>query len=276
MSLRISCLSAIAMFGCSGDRDVSISFQPLLNGQPLRCGTQYSGVGVTQSTFDLLDLKMFVSDVVLIDAGGGSVPLALDQDRQWQRDDIALLDFEDGTGSCNTGSPQTNTTIRGTVTDGDYRKIRFTLGIPAEMNHLDAATAPAPLNEPGMWWDWKGGYKFVRLDAKTRGNASYYFHLGADACTGEVSSGFSCSSGNQIEIALDHFDLARPTISLDVGTLWSAVDLDHQIDNATDFIQGCMSDHTDPECSPVFAALGMSVSGTPSGTQRVFAAEGAP
>jgi uncharacterized repeat protein (TIGR04052 family) len=273
MYLRISCVCAIALCGCSSERDVSISFQAVLHGQPLRCGTAYSGVGASQSTLDLLDLKMFVSDIALIDASGGSAPIALDQDRQWQRDGIALLDFEDGTGSCNTGSPEMNTTLRGSVADNDYRKIRFTLGIPAEMNHLDAATAPAPLNEPGMWWDWKGGYKFMRLDARTRGNAAYYFHLGADACTGEVSSGFSCSAGNQIEIALDGFDLSRPTISFDIGTLWAGVDLDRQIDNVTDFIQGCMSDHTDPECPAVFATLGMSVAGTPSGIQRVFAAE---
>jgi hypothetical protein len=38
-------------------------------------------------------------------------------DGQWQHDGLVLLDFEDGSGACMTGSPRTNFEVRGSVPD---------------------------------------------------------------------------------------------------------------------------------------------------------------
>ena len=35
---------------------------------------------------------------------------------------------------------------------GEYTGLQFRVGVPPELNHLDAAVAPAPLNDPGLWW----------------------------------------------------------------------------------------------------------------------------
>ena len=99
-----------------------------------------------------------------------------------------------GKGTCTTGSPQTNLALRGTVPAADdYTGVKFVLGLPEELNHLDGARAPAPFNVPGMWWAWKGGYKFIRLDLDrvdmpADQESVYFHHLGATTCDGATTS----------------------------------------------------------------------------------------
>lgn len=268
----LSSLLAAACDGSSGDLDVEIPFTAVAGEQRVVCGTTFTNIGTSQSTFSLRDFKIYVYDVALLDKAGAEVPVALEQDGRWQLDKVALLDFEDGTGDCTTGSPETNSSVRGSVPEGDYTAVRFTIGLPPELNHLDAATAPAPLNVPGMWWTWKGGYKFIRLDVKTRANPAYYLHLGSSACTGDSVTGYSCASGNTPRMTIGDFRLDASTVTFDVGKLWSAVDLDRQIDMQTDFVQGCMSSATDPECPAVMQRLGLQ-DGVGGDGQTVFVAE---
>jgi uncharacterized repeat protein (TIGR04052 family) len=262
----------VACDDSSGEVDVEIPFAARVGEQQVACGVTFAGIGTTQSTFSLRDFKIYVTDVVLVSKSGTEVPVALAQDGVWQRDAIALLDFEDGTGDCDTGSPATNRSIRGTVPSGDYTAVRFTIGLSPELNHLDAATAPAPLNVPGMWWSWKGGYKFIRLDVKTRGNPAYYLHLGSSACTGDSVAGYSCAAGNTPRVTVGDFRLGSSTVRFDVGKLWAEVDLDRPIDMRTDFVNGCMSSATDPECPTVLQHFGLQ-NGVGGDSQNVFVTE---
>jgi uncharacterized repeat protein (TIGR04052 family) len=276
--LGVACLAALS--GCGGsDEDVisktfALSFVAKVGDRPFSCTDTFDGVGTTGSSVNALDFRMYVYDVRLVRGDGSEEPLALDQDGQWQRDKIAFLDFEDGTGSCETGSPETRTEVVGTAPAGDYAGIRFNVGLPPEMNHLDAATAPAPLNIPGMWWSWKGGYKFVRLDLVSTMNPTYFFHLGSTKCEGTVSEGYSCAADNLADIRIDGVDPDSSTIVFDIARFYAASDLDHQVDGETDRTSGCMSFEGDPECPPVFNALGMGFDGVnPSAAQTAFRVE---
>ena len=133
----------------------------------------------TADTADAIsvDLRFYVHDVALTDASGASQPLTLEQDGVWQRDDVALLDFEDGSGDCATGSPDTHTALTGTVPAGDYVGLSFNIGVPDALNHIDAATAEAPLNDTGMWWSWTGGYKFLKIDAGTSAGNTFGWNV---------------------------------------------------------------------------------------------------
>lgn len=269
-------LAACAFSAACGDNDddraIEVAFRAVVGDQPAACGTTYAGIGTTQSTLSLRELKMYVSDVSVLYRDGHEHELELDQDGVWQRDAVALLDFENATGDCSQGTAETNLSLRGLAHGGDITGVRFTVGLPPEMNHLDAATAPAPLNAPGMWWSWKGGYKFLRLDARTRGNPAYFLHLGSAACDGDSSAGYTCSKGNAPRVTVSGIDLDRQAVVLDLAKLWGEVDLDRQIDMRTDFVQGCMAGPTDPECPAVFARLGLSAEGTGGELQSVFAA----
>ncbi len=262
--------------GAAASRDVRVEFSALVAGQPFACAATYAGLGTTGATVRPLDFRLYVHDVALVTRGGEAVPLELEEDGVWQRDGLALLDFEDGSGVCDTGSPETNVAVRGKVpARDDYAGLRFRLGVPQAMNHLDAATAPPPLNVPGLWWSWKGGYKFVRLDFATESGAPYYFHMGATTCEGEVGAGFACAYGNLADVELEAFVPGASRVVLDVADFYADSNLSSQPDMETDFVAGCMAFAGDPECPAVFDKLGLSFEGTAPGPrpQSLFRVE---
>ena len=151
----------------SDTKEVAINFEAWVGDEEFVCGESYEGVGVSESTITPTDFRFYVSDVALIDEDGNAVPLELEQDGKWQYQNTALLDFEDGTNACDNGTAEMNTTVVGTVPEGDYQSIQFTMGVPQDLNHEDAAIASSPLNLTSMWWNWQGGYKFLRVDIET-------------------------------------------------------------------------------------------------------------
>ncbi len=149
--------------------NVALQFAAEINGEPFVCGQQYSAIGTTSSTITPADYRFFISSVSLISASGNAVPLSLEQDGMWQYQNLALLDFENGTGPCINGNSAINTSIKGSVPDGDYAGVQFTLGVPFELNHLDVIVAPSPLNLSAMFWNWQGGHRFLKVDMATSG-----------------------------------------------------------------------------------------------------------
>ncbi|MFM7201357.1 MAG: MbnP family copper-binding protein [Myxococcota bacterium] len=258
--LPLFCAGAMfSLSACSAEPErYVLTFAPVVGDQPFACGKSYEHIGTHDSTFTPLDFRMYVHDVTLLRADGESVPLTLEQDGKWQRDAVALLDFEDSSGACETGSPETHTVITGSAPVGDYTGVAFTVGIPEAYNHLDAATAPSPFNIPGLWWSWSGGYKYARLDVQTAANPSFYFHLGATNCSGDSIVGYNCNYSNLARISLTDLNPETDTIRLDVKELYRDSDLEASVDYVTDYISGCMAFSGDPECEAIFNKLGMT------------------
>ena len=265
---------------------VTIRFAAQVNGQPFACGTRYPGVGTTHSALIPSDLRFYVSALHLIDADGRAVPVRLAQDGVWQVDDIALLDFENGGGPCRTGTPATNTQVRGTVPPGRYTGLRLTLGVPFARNHADPTTAPAPLNHTALFWNWQGGYKFLKFDTSTTrqpaaptasppehggGSASgFSVHLGSTQCSSASpqAAPAECRAPNRVTVTFDRFDAGRNTVVADLGALLAQTNVDA---NAPDSAPGCMSQPGDADCATVMAAFGLPWDGRPAeGAQRLF------
>ncbi|MEL6927104.1 MAG: MbnP family copper-binding protein [Cyanobacteria bacterium J06600_6] len=148
-------------------QDVAIDFAAYVGESKFVCGQSYESVGTAESTITPKDFRFYISNVALIDKNGEAVSLELEQDGKWQYQNTVLLDFEDGTSACDNGTAEMNSTIVGQVPKGDYQSLQFTMGVPEELNHDDAAIAPSPLNLTSMWWNWQGGYKFLRADLET-------------------------------------------------------------------------------------------------------------
>ena len=123
---------------------VSISLAAVVGARPFSCTESYEGIGTTDSTVRMTDFRFYVSNVRLTKADGSAVPLTLKQDGLWQLDDVALIDFEDATGACSNGTPQTRTIIEGTAPAGSYTGVTFDLGLPFDKNHRDPAVQPSP------------------------------------------------------------------------------------------------------------------------------------
>jgi uncharacterized repeat protein (TIGR04052 family) len=266
---------------------VTLRFAAQVNGQPFACGQSYAGVGTTRSTITPSDYRFFVSEVALVDEAGRAVPVTLAQDGVWQLENITLLDFENGTGPCRNGTTGLNTEVRGTVPAGRYVGLRFTLGVPFARNHGDPTVAPSPLNLTAMFWNWQGGYKFVKVDTASSGlqtapaaagaghgsaaASGFSVHLGSTMCASPSRTEgpkAECANPNRVAVAFDRFDAARQTVVADIGAVLAGANVDVNTPNTS---PGCMSFPGDADCPPVMGALGLAYGGTAApGPQRLF------
>jgi len=67
---------------------------------------------------------------------------------------------------------------------GVYSGIKFTVGIPYGLNHMDAAEQAFPLGPNSeMFWSWNSGYIFNRVEGKADSSGkpvSFFYHIGGD------------------------------------------------------------------------------------------------
>lgn len=248
--------------GDSGTDTVSatISFDAAVNGASVACGGSYD-VGTPATSATLKDFRLFVHDIELLTADGDRVPVTLDATSPWVEATTALLDFEDGSAACaEFGTPQMNTSLDVEVPAGTYTGIAFTIGVPHELNHAPTTTAPAPLDTAGMFWVWKSGHKYVRVDWVVPGDTptGWNVHVGAGGCVSDdamTAPETPCSKPNLSTVELTGLDPLTDTIVFDAGTLVATANL------STDTAEtppGCMANPGDTaECAPVFTAMGM-------------------
>lgn len=273
--------AALAAQPALADQPVEITFAAELGGQPFSCLETYDGVGSGMAPIQVLDYRMFVSEPALMTADGTVVPINLDQDGAWQVENIALLDFENATGSCTNGTSATNVTLRGTVPEGDYTGLSFTIGVPFEWNHGDPTVAPSPLNLTAMFWNWRGGYKFIKFEtspvmgdgmnmaSETHSEGAGHGHGGGDAASGwflhlgstmcEAPSRTEaptapCANPNTMQVSFDDFDPTSHVVVIDPADVLAGADL---ATNAPDTSPGCMSFPNDPDCNTVMPRLGL-------------------
>lgn len=244
--------SVAAPLSAQATRKVALNFQPMIGAEAFACGRSYAGVGKAGATITPSDFAFYVHDVKLISASGAEVSVKLDQDGTYQNGNLALLDFENGTGACSNGNALLHTSVLGTVPEGKYTGVKFTVGVPFDRNHQDLATQPSPLSLTRMFWAWNSGHKFVRFEAKTAEGKNWVMHLGSGGClpTGSaIKPPTECAQANRPVVTLAQFDVDRESVIADIVALFSeAVATENQV---------CMSSLKSATCGPMFAALGL-------------------
>lgn len=271
------------------DQPVTINFAAEVAGQPFACAGSYPDLGSSAAEMRFSDFRLFVTAPAMVRADGSLQPITLDQDGAWQVGDVALLDFEDGTGSCSgTGNAGLNTALRGSVPEGDYAGLAFTIGVPFAQNHGDPTLAAAPLNTTGMFWSWRGGFRFVRIDmvpaggmpampkadavaqgASGHGNATGWFlHLGSTGCVADSGTQppTSCTNPNHVPVVLPDFDPSSNVVVLDPAPVVAGADL---LVNAPETSPGCMAFSGDADCNSVMPKLGLAYDGIAAGSQQL-------
>jgi len=276
---------------------VEISFAGRLAGKPFACGSQYEGVGIKKSTVTPQDLRFFVSDVELLDANGKAASVSLDQDGIWQYKNVALIDLEDGKGGCRNGNAAMHAAVTGNVAAGQYTGVRFTVGVPFELDHISPLSAPSPLNMTAMFWSWQGGYKFIRaevalvpkpgeateppIDAapsshpeapgdRAMRSSGFPVHLGSTGCASASKTtgpAEECKNPNRVLVNLPAFNPAKDVVIFDVGRLLAGSDVTTNTPNTA---PGCMSGENDPDCIPIMRALGLPFGNVLASEQAVF------
>ena len=250
---------ATPLLGAAPAEHIALRFAAVAGPTSVACQARIAGVGTSHATIVPDDLRFYVSEVRLIRADGTDVPVTLDEDRAWQTKGVALLSW------CADGKTDVHDAVAGTVPSGDYRGVRFALGVPDALNHADATIADAPLNVTGMFWSWRAGYKFLRFDLRTShadGSApsTWLVHLGSTGCdvAGAVTQ---CRNPNRPTVSLPRFDWRTNVIVADVGALLSNDDLTARHGGGQ-----CMSEPGEAACTSSMAALGLAG----GATQTVF------
>lgn len=253
---------------------VRIVFNAQVAGRPFACGATYDNIGSSHAQVTPLDLRFFVSRTELLTPDGAAVALSLDQDGIWQYRNLALLDFEDGTAGCLNGNAGINNQILGTVPAGRYTGLRFQLGVPFELDHIPAATAPSPLNTAAMFWSWQDGFKFLRVEVATVASShhanGFPIHVGSTGCAvlgfGDAPAE-ECAHPNRATVSFRTFDIDHDTVVFDLARLLAGADLESP---SPVHSPGCMSFSGTAACVAPMRALGLPFDGAPATEQSVF------
>ncbi|MGJ4748258.1 MbnP family copper-binding protein [Leptospira sp. SA-E8] len=234
----------LALLALATNSTPGIEFKAVVGDSDANCGGDITGHGESHSSsvtiqhvagvmpIGLKDLRFYVSEFELVDQNDNVITLDVPNTGVWQYSGVTLLDFENGKGSCS-GTTETNNFVQATVENKTYKTLRFTLGVPESLNHIDYSVAPSPLNVSGLAWGWTMGYRFfvgefLSNDAATLGNAAV-LHMGSAGCT-ESGGVYSCTSSNRARIELTptegfnpftqkvQFDLKKAVVGWDIST----------------------------------------------------------
>ena len=102
------------------------------------------------------ELKYVISNIRLIKADGAEFPYNVN-------------DLDKGATVINQAKPHTLDYVLTNIPAGEYKQIRFGLGVKHELNDLDQARFPkfydeAGANDTEMHWQWATGYRFTKLE----------------------------------------------------------------------------------------------------------------
>jgi len=147
-------------------------------------------------TFSITRLSYLVSDFELQRDNGSWLELS---------NSVAWMDFEQNRDSVRMAN----------VPPGEFRSLRFLVGLNPNLNHSDVAKFPAlhPLNSNlnGLHWSWQGGYIFLALEGlwrNARGQLDgWAYHLARDTNAVRITLAAPLELTNETKVELD-FDLA--------------------------------------------------------------------
>ncbi len=150
----------------------------------------------TDETFSITRVSYLASEFALQKNDGSWLELS---------NSVAWLDFE----------AKHNSVFLESIPAGEFRAVRFLVGLNTKLNHADIAQFPAnhPLNPNlnGLHWSWQGGYIFLALEGLWR-NANgeldgWSYHLARDTNAMRITLATPLEITNETKIELD-FDLA--------------------------------------------------------------------
>ena len=194
------------------------------------------------------DLRFYLHDVELLTTDDQARSMKLIAN-PWQSERVALIDLA---GAVTADS---NATLKGyTGSKDSYAGLRFTLGVPFDLNHSNPLTAATPLNHPDLFWSWNSGYKFLRVDLADQGH-EWSFHLGSTGCSSASAlrpPASPCAQPNLVRVELRGFDPTKQPVRVQLSELTSAM-------RAANFAV-CVGDYqNNAACGAAYAKTGLDV-----------------
>ncbi|MEI7807416.1 MAG: MbnP family protein, partial [Verrucomicrobiota bacterium] len=174
---------------------LEIQITPKVSGAPLQPASlrYHTSSG---ETFSITRVSYLVSDFALQRNDGSWLALS---------NSVAWLDYE-----------QNRDTVRlPEIPTGEFRSVRFTVGLDTNLNHAEVAKFPAahPLNPNlnGLHWSWQGGFIFLALEGLWRNPGGemdgWAYHLARDTNAVSIALAAPLTVTNETKLELD-LDLA--------------------------------------------------------------------
>ena len=233
---------------CDNNRRSDIAVIPVYRQQVLNCNQTFAHMG---ESWRYQQLQFFISGLEVITAdkaNQGWQELPLLQTR-FQSGKVALLGEVCASDGSDVSEGSWQLQLAPSIDTSDIRRIRFTLGIPFALNHQNPLTQKSPLNLSSMFWVWRTGHKFLRLEMASDKEA-WLFHLGSTGCLAPSSvrpPADECRQPNRFQYELA-YDSGKGGLLLDLSVLLAQVVLNRE--------SSCKSAPDNPHCRQILANLG--------------------
>jgi len=169
-------------FSLASSDNRQMNVQLLWQDEKLGCQATFNPESGNQAWF-IEQLQFFISDIEFYSEHLGWQRAMLNN-TAFQANNTVLLgtncrDTQHKNGAGNTDNWSVD--FQSTISMNDASRIRFTLGVPFQVNHLNPISQQSPLNLPSMFWIWQTGHKFLRLELAAN-HEKWLFHLGSTGC----------------------------------------------------------------------------------------------
>lgn len=219
-----ACIVVSLLIACKKDEDtpdpqvtsqsLSLRLTPMVGDDTLKFNTSFTTENNVRYT--LSSFRYYMSNIRLVKSDGSEYPIS---------------------GKVFLVNPNTSDYSLGNVPVGDYKGIRFSVGLDDVTNHLDPTTYPIShplaIQSPAIHWSWNSGYIFLMIegscdttaandDVLTYGQYSHgmFFHIGMDDLLRNVdvdNTTFTVSS-NTSKVLNVHSDINQLFTGVDMKT----------------------------------------------------------
>lgn len=181
------------------DVDLNFRFEATMGDAVMK----YNENGLTNNSvqYNVSKFRFYLSNPRFLSSTGDTIQAKLlDSAGKETKYNVALINFD----------KEELQKIKFQVQPGNYKGFIFDMGVPKELNHVDASVMDYPLSpDADMYWAWDPGYIFMKLEGKSLVNGKfidYLFHAGMDSNVVSISviENFSVgSSGSSFKIKAD-------------------------------------------------------------------------
>jgi|GEM_PF-6064525 hypothetical protein len=159
--LPVSPITEVEELDRSVLEQLKVKFQARVGQADLRCSARTAEDAALEQVFT--DVRMFVTNLSLIDASGKEFALDLDiapnfanlQYKDQVGHNIALLNFLDPDCASSDGTDTVKSAISGRLPQGSYTALKFQIGLPYLPYADELTSVPASLAPSDMGWMWE-------------------------------------------------------------------------------------------------------------------------
>lgn len=158
---------SLGLFSCDNDdatpasNNITLAFNNTFKNTTIVLGDSLSTTATTNTSVQnqihhFSELKYVISNIRLIKADGTEFPYNVN-------------DLDKGATVINQAKSASLNYVLSNIPSGEYKQIKFGLGVKTELNTLDQARFPvfyaaAGANDTEMMWEWGTGYRFTKIE----------------------------------------------------------------------------------------------------------------